>query len=185
MQKLKRHIYLIGLPGTGKSTLGRSLVGHGLRFIDLDDEVESHVGMTIADLVAERGMAAMRAIETECLRRVAADTYTAVVATGGGTPCQPGNMDLMLDSGLTVWLTCERQRHIRRLCEGGAKRPMLAKIYDDPAAVDALISRLEAERSPHYSRAELRFDASRLEDATEIAASVQAFMQLLEQNISG
>ena len=172
-------IYLIGYMGCGKTTLGRAL-GHalGARFIDLDDFVEQRAGMTVADIFAARGEQGFRRLEREALEEVArtagqADGQLTVVGCGGGTPCQPGLMDIMLASGLTVFLQTPVWRLAERLAAAQAKRPLIASLAPDelPAFIEtALASRME-----HYRRAEAVFDSTCLEDEAQIEASVNKF----------
>lgn len=171
------------MPGSGKTTLGRALAGHGLHFADLDSLVEQRVGCSVADYINARGIEAFRQVETDTLRSLV-DIEPSVIATGGGTPCQGANMELMNATGLTVLLTCERQRHIRRIREAGAQRPMFASVCSDDAAVDALLTRLEDERRPYYSRAAVAFDASRLETPAEVTDTAARFMELLGRETS-
>lgn len=163
------------MPGTGKSTLGEALARQGFNYTDLDTEVENRIGRPITDFVADAGMDAFRAVEADTLVDILG-RKPAIVACGGGTPCFGNNLELMSRVGITVNLTCQLQRHIRRLMEAGPMRPMLAAIYSDANAVGDFIARLQAQRSPFYSRADRQFDASYLETQAEINATSQRFI---------
>lgn len=172
-------IYLLGYMGCGKTTLGRALGrALGARFVDLDDYIEQRAGMTVAEIFADRGEQGFRRLEREALEEVAetgrADTDgLTVVGCGGGTPCQPGQMDIMLESGLTVFLQAPVWRLAERLEAAKAKRPLIASLTADelPAFIEAGL----ASRMKHYRRAECRFDSTYLEDEAQIEATVKQF----------
>ena len=97
-------LYLIGMPGAGKSTLGQVLSPMlGLTFIDSDAMAEERMGMSINQAVQQHGLAHFRNIESQLLVELVQMPAT-LVATGGGFPLLPGAMRLMNDTGLTVWL---------------------------------------------------------------------------------
>lgn len=168
--------------GTGKTTLGRAL--HGvtapdgttLHFTDLDEAIESAEGITIAEIFRLHGEAYFRQAETRMLRTLAARPGT-VVACGGGTPCQQGNMQWINSHGITVLLEASHDTLLRRLTEGQAKRPLLAGM--DADALSRFISTKLAEREPYYSQATLRFPSDRLENQEEIEQTSKAFLHLI------
>lgn len=172
--------------GSGKTTLGRALhgaIGPGgvrLRFVDLDEAVEKAEGATVAEIFRRKGEAYFRRLESATLRQLAATAGT-VVACGGGTPCQPGNMEWMNANGLTVLLQASDETLLRRLSEGAAKRPLIAALGGEE--LRSFIASKQAERSPYYSQAVLTFPSDCLETADEIAASRQRFLQLIEYHM--
>lgn len=101
---MDKHIFLIGMMGCGKSTVGRRLSALlSCPFIDLDDAIETHEGRTIPVIFAASGDAGFRVCETEALRRACAAS-PCVVATGGGIVTREENIALMRANGLVVWL---------------------------------------------------------------------------------
>ena len=172
-------IFLIGMPGCGKTTLGRALAAEmDMPFIDLDEYIEERCEATIGQIFEQAGEQAFREIERQALQAVAA-MDGAIVACGGGTPCQHGNMELINQSGLSIWLTTSAQRITERLClpQEKAKRPAIAHMTD--AEVLDFVTRQLAERQPFYEQAMLRFDSTRLESVEEIAATARALATLL------
>ena len=169
--------------GSGKTTLGRALhgaTGPGgvrLRFVDLDEAIEQAEGCTVAEIFRQKGEPYFRRLESEMLRALAATPGT-VVACGGGTPCQPGNMEWMNANGLTVLLQASDGALLRRLTEGAAKRPLIAGLRPDE--LRAFIAAKQAERHPFYSQAALTFPSDLLETADEIALSRQRFLKFIE-----
>lgn len=167
-------IFLIGYMGSGKSTLGNALAPlTGLRFIDLDDYIESREGMKITEIFSTRGEQAFREMEHDLLAEVAA-MEDVIVGCGGGTPCRPGAMELMNDRGTTVYLDASFPRLLARLKEGRAKRPLIARL-DDEELANFISSSLET-RMPYYSLASESFPSDRLEDEGQIAESCAAFI---------
>jgi shikimate kinase len=99
------HVFLIGYMGAGKSTWGARLAGEaGAGFVDLDREVEERAGRSIAEIFHRDGESAFRVLEREVLGRIAAGGVSAVIACGGGTPCDSENRSTMRRSGRTLWL---------------------------------------------------------------------------------
>lgn len=175
-----RPIFLIGYMGCGKTTLGRAVAAAtGLHFIDLDEAIERHAGMTVTDIFRLHGESAFREAEAAMLREASTKT-DVIIATGGGTPLRPGAMTMMNESGLTVWLQADVERLLARLyqSEQRAKRPLLAGKSDRQirrTVIDGLNSRL-----PYYSQAAITFDSSRLDTLNEIKRTTQKFIHLLE-----
>ena len=101
---MRRHIFLIGMMGCGKSTIGRRLSALlGCSFTDLDDAIVAHEGRSIPEIFADVGDAGFRLCETAALTRACA-CDPMVVATGGGIVTREENIRLMRENGLVVWL---------------------------------------------------------------------------------
>lgn len=101
---MDKHIFLIGMMGCGKSTLGRRLSALlACPLIDLDEAIEAQEGRTIPAIFAASGDAGFRVCETAALRR-ACEAPPCVIATGGGIVTREENIALMRESGLVVWL---------------------------------------------------------------------------------
>ena len=113
-----RNIVLIGMPGCGKSAVGKALAEKtGKAFFDADDELVKSAGKTIPEIFAEDGEAVFRRMETETLRLLGKKSG-AVIATGGGCVTVAQNYDLLHQNGKIVWL----QRKIESLPRDG--RPL-------------------------------------------------------------
>lgn len=172
-------LWLIGLPCSGKSTLGHAVVAHrpDVIFVDLDEAIEREAGYTVSEIFERHGEAHFRTLEQSVLERLAsvpvAEGHTLIIATGGGTPCRPGAIELMHSSGTSVLLEATRERLLSRLAEGRAKRPLIAKLDDE--GLELYLDTLSDERAPWYDRADERFDSSYLDTPDEIAASVERF----------
>ncbi len=109
---MRENIVLIGMPGSGKTSVGRLLAGMlGRTFLDLDQAVEESAGKTISAIFAEEGEEAFRRRETACARQAAARTGL-VIATGGGAVLRQENMDALSATGVVVFL----DRSVEEIC---------------------------------------------------------------------
>ena len=159
-------IFLIGYMGCGKTTLGSVLAAvMNVPFVDLDDYIEERYEARITTIFKEIGEAGFRQLEKQALHEVV--RLGGIVACGGGTPCIEGNMELMNEMGLTIWLTTSAERIAARLClpEQKAKRPLIAEKTDEE--ILEFVKEKLAEREPFYSKAQLRFDSTNIETATD------------------
>lgn len=135
--KSKENVVLAGMPGCGKSTIGRLVAEKlGRPFIDLDDEIVKMAGKTITEIFAEGGESLFRDIETEAVRRVATISG-AVIATGGGAILRDENVELLKQNGRIYFL----DRPIEQLMPT-ADRPLAS-------SAEAIMKRYN-ERFPRY-----------------------------------
>lgn len=177
-------IFLIGYMASGKTTLGRALAAAtGVRFVDLDEYIESKSAKSVSRIFAEEGESHFRQLESHALRELTATAGDGViVACGGGTPCFGDNMDYMNHIGSTVWLTTTPEVIIRRLVAERANRPLVASLSDGGELERYVIDNLN-RREPHYSRCSAQFDSSRLESEAEVNESVKLFIDQFLQDI--
>ncbi len=156
-----RNLYIIGLPGAGKSAIGRSLAMMLDRydFVDLDAEIEARSGRSIAEIFAKEGEEAFRTMESEALLRVASATgKPQIVATGGGIVLRSINRAIMRGSGIPIWIDVtvrEASKNIRNDIMTGHSRPLFADTSAE--AIRGTLSRLLEERRPWYEQAILHF----------------------------
>lgn len=147
-------IFLIGFMGCGKSTLGRKLATKlGYDFIDLDQQIEKQVGMSIGAYFAANGEAAFRAFERKTLQEFNYPS-NCVVATGGGAPCYFDNMEWINNNGTSVYIEMSATALARRLENGKDKRPLL-KDMNSEELIHFIEHKLE-ERNPFYLQASLK-----------------------------
>ncbi len=99
------NIFLIGMPGCGKTTVGQQLAQIlNKKFVDADEELEKRAGRPITEIIPRDGEAAFRALETETLEALGKQSGL-VIATGGGCVTQMRNYDLLHQNGTIFWLT--------------------------------------------------------------------------------
>ena len=108
----------VGMPGSGKTTVGKRLAMNMNReFIDIDDCIARKAGESIPEIFSQRGEAAFRALERDCVAE-AAKSGGLVTATGGGTVLDPENMRALMHNGRVYYL----KRDIDKLSTAG--RPL-------------------------------------------------------------
>jgi shikimate kinase len=141
-------LYLIGLRGSGKTTVGRLLADRlGWAFADADEEIETLATQSIAELFDAVGLEGFRDRETELLRELAL-RQNHVIATGGGCIVRVENRELLRATGTTIWLTGEPHSlwpRVQRDSQSATRRPSLTNL----SALEE-IERLSQEREPLY-----------------------------------
>jgi len=151
---MRRHIVLVGLPGSGKTTVGRLVAGRlGAPFVDLDEAIERRAGRTISQLFAEEGEARFRTLEREEMSRVLAGE-PAVVAPGGGWAAQPGNLDQAGGRAFIVYLATSPELAAERARHAPQTRPLLAGADVERMRELLALRRAFYERSDAVVRAE-------------------------------
>jgi shikimate kinase len=141
-----RRIWLVGMMGSGKSTVGCALAERlGWVAVDTDAVVERRAGKRIATLWHEQGEAAFRALEVGAIAEASASAQSTVISVGGGAVLDPANRARMAASGYVVWLRAEVATLAARI-GSGATRPALG---DDPLAG---VGEVDAARRPFYEQ---------------------------------
>ena len=134
-------VYLVGMPGAGKSVVGEELAGRlGVPFVDLDVEIERAQGHRIAEIFEEEGEAAFREMEAAALTRASVKD-PAVVACGGGVVLEPANRIALRNTGIAVYLNVPLEQ-LRERVRPAAERPLIREEGD--------LEKLLAARGPLY-----------------------------------
>jgi shikimate kinase len=135
-----RHVFLIGMPGAGKSSVGRLVAEKlGMPFVDLDVEVETDAGRSVREIFLKDGEPAFRELEHEAVARVASSP-PSVVACGGGVVLREDNLAAMRAGGSIVWLNVPLASLRRRIRDIIEKRPLVK----DPLDLERLYHAREA-----------------------------------------
>jgi shikimate kinase len=146
-------IFLIGLPGCGKSTLGKQLSQTlNIPFIDLDAEIERSERMSINEIFKHRGENTFRRVESQLLKKFSGENEQFVMATGGGTPVFFENMEVMNKLGQTIFLDVPAREIANRILKSNKEeRPLLAKLAPDE--LKDQIEFLRSQRINFYNKA--------------------------------
>ncbi len=100
----KKNIVLIGMPGCGKTTIGKKAAERlGKKFVDTDDVIVKTAGMSIPDIFSRYGEEKFRDIESEVIKKVSG-MQSAVIATGGGAILRENNVSLLKENGFVVFI---------------------------------------------------------------------------------
>jgi shikimate kinase len=154
-----RHLVLVGLPGSGKSTVGRGAAARLQRpFIDLDAAIERSAGARVAAIFASRGEPGFRALEREETARLLT-APASVIAPGGGWITEEETVALLRPIAHTIYLKVEPRTAYKRLGGGVERRPLLAA---DPAGPVAALHRLFDARRAAYEAADSMIDTEHL-----------------------
>ena len=167
-QLVKSNIYLIGMMGSGKTTIGKLLAEKlDYRFFDTDDLVERFAQKTISEIFATETEAKFRELESQVLKKLSAESKSAIapdapvtIATGGGIVQRPKNWKY-LRQGLIVWLDADLNLLNQRLEKDNNTRPLVTKLE----------SLLETRR-PLYSQADIRIAIKPEQTPEEIATQI-------------
>lgn len=139
MEAQMRNIVLVGMPGSGKSTVGKVLSRiTGKPFIDMDEEIVRRAGITIPEIFDRDGEKAFRDMETEVAKDLGKEK-NQIIATGGGAVLRPENIDALRQNALVILLT----RPVDMLPTKG--RPLSKDIN--------ALKKMESERRPYYNAA--------------------------------
>ena len=151
-------VILVGLPGSGKSVVGRRLAGrHGATFVDLDSQIEAAEGRPIPEIFAQDGEAVFRAAERAAIAALGppdgGPSIARVVATGGGAVVDPRNRWALYRGRLSVWLDGRPEVLAQRLRRSPHVRPLI--VGREPVAA---VRDLAAKRERFYDAAAIRIN---------------------------
>jgi len=159
-----RHLWLLGLSGSGKSTVGPRLAqALGLPWVDTDAVLAREAGQTIPEIFQTEGEEGFRNRETTVLEKTAAGP-ASVVSCGGGIILRERNRQTIAATGLRIYLRADPATLVRRLQSSHA-RPLLAGENRE-----ASLAKLLAERTPFYEESEIQIDVARLKLEEAVAA---------------
>ena len=168
-------LVLVGLPGSGKSAVGRRLAQrHGALFHDLDEAIEAAAGRSIAEIFAAEGEVGFRTRERRSVETLglpdSLPSLTRVIASGGGAPVDPRNRWRLYHGRLVVWLDGPTEGLAQRLRHSPTPRPLL-RGGDSIATIRAL------------AEARQRFYAAgrRVADAPSVGAAVDIVQAVLDE----
>lgn len=170
---LQQAVVIVGLPGVGKSTVGRRAARVlGWNFVDLDSHIEKREGKKIREIFADAGEETFRDLESEALREVLSSPSPVVLATGGGIIVRAANRTLLKKARSVIWLTASiadlETRLQPRVGSNRGNRPLLDGDFEEN------LQKLKDERESLYT-----------EVATDVLSTEgQAFSDVVERLIA-
>jgi shikimate kinase len=168
-----RSIVLVGMPGAGKTTIGRRLAQVlKLGFVDADAEIERAAAMTIPEIFSTYGEQVFRDGEKRVIARLL-DAGPQVIATGGGAFMSEETRAAIRARGISVWIRADVDVLLSRVRRKG-NRPLLAA---DP---EATLRRLIALREPVFAQADVGVQSSDVPHEVVVSAIVAAILARLE-----
>jgi shikimate kinase len=148
--------FLIGMPGSGKTTIGKEVaLALDIPFVDLDEEIIQHEQQAIPEIFKTKGEDHFRLVESSLLKKWASTDDTFVMATGGGAPCFLDGINVINNSGISVFLN-ESISTLAERVKNKTDRPLLSSVNEQE-----LISTLEktfSARIAVYSKAKIVVD---------------------------
>jgi shikimate kinase len=155
-----KNIFLIGMPSSGKSTLGRQLAKRlDYQFVDTDDLIENQEIATVSDIFRYKGEEYFRLVESKILRGIEAN-QKLIVATGGGMPCFHHGMEFIKANGTSIFLNVPPEDLLKRIQKSDAdNRPLINKTTSQEELLKSLKKRCE-DRKQFYEQADIKIDGS-------------------------
>jgi shikimate kinase len=171
-----RSVVLVGLMGSGKSTIGRKLAQViDLEFFDSDAEIENASRMSVKDLFAVYGEPEFRALEQRVMLRLM-DDGPRIISTGGGAFINPEVRQAVLQRGIAVWLDADIDVLMERVGRRET-RPLLNN--DDP---EATMRGLMEARYPVYAEAQIRVMSRNERKEIMVGEVIEALRLYLEKH---
>jgi shikimate kinase len=153
-------IFLIGLPGCGKTTLGKQLAQKlNLSLVDLDLEIEKQEGKSIQEVFNQKKENYFREVESKTLKKFCFSSLDFIMATGGGAPCFFDNIEVMNEYGKTIFLDVSATEIASRLQKTNlTERPLFSKLSSDQ--LKDKIEWLRSQRINFYKQAQYTISAN-------------------------
>ena len=149
--------FLIGLPGSGKSHWAKIWSErNSIPYFDLDEIIEKSEGFAISEIFKNEGEQHFRNLESFYLEKLIKNFKVIIIATGGGTACFNSNMELMNQSGKTIYLNTPIAQIAERLWEAEqqSSRPLLANCQTLTEVI-AKLEEMQTQRSQFYQQAKI------------------------------
>lgn len=182
MSKINKIILLVGLMGSGKTSVGKRLARRlSLPFIDGDQEIEKAAGLSLVDVLKCFGEKEYRAGEERVMKRLLQGT-PCVLASGGGSFVAAQTRELAKEHAVTIWLKADIDTLYHRTA-GRTRRPFL---LGDNATVKHKLQEYITEEYPYYSEADIVVETrdEKVENTVKrVASAVHHFFQQQRKTI--
>lgn len=173
---LTKPIVLVGIMGSGKSSIGKRLAkALKVPFVDSDNEIEKAAQCSVSDIFAFYGEQKFRDLELRVLQRLLQEDAPAVIATGGGAFAQDTVREMANTHGITIWLDADldvlvervSRKNTRPLLESGDKREILSNLLE--------------RRRPFYEQAHLHVQSDTGAHENVVRRIIETIRPLCEQ----
>ncbi len=145
------------MPGCGKSTFGKKLANKlKCPFLDLDNYIENKTNLSVAELFSQKGEHYFRDLETSCLNEIITAQKKLVLSLGGGTPCYNNNIELIKQSGTSIYLDAPVKLLADRIMSSENVRPMFKHLTKDETLIK--LEELKKNRELFYQQSSYKFN---------------------------
>ncbi len=176
---LNRSIVLVGLMGSGKSSIGKHLAQHlTMQFVDSDAKIEETVGLSINKIFETHGALYFRTYERQIIARLLNEESPIVLATGGGAYMDTTTRKNIKKSCISIWIKAELEVLLKRVSKRN-NRPLL-NIENKQETLSNLID----TRYPVYEEADITVLSADVPKEKTVAQAINALEQFLKLNIS-
>lgn len=146
-------IYIIGMPGTGKTHFGRLMAKSlHLQFFDLDEQIEKREGALVRQIILEKGETYFREVEHQVLQKLSSHN-NCVISCGGGAPMFYNNIDLMKSTGIVVWINTDLHLIAKRIAQNITRRPLFMGLNEEE--ILNKLHQIFTLRKKNYAKADL------------------------------
>ena len=174
MSQTKTLVFLVGLPGVGKTHIGKLIAQElNYKFIDLDREIEQREKNSISKIFQLKGESYFRQVEKKIFTELFSKTKT-VLALGGGTPCFSDNLKLLKANGYLIWLDDSLEIITKRIESEPNKRPLFSKVPSVKKQLNLLLSK----RKAYYIQSDYYFENS----SQQISQIIVCIKNILGEN---
>ncbi len=168
--------FLIGMPGSGKSTIGKRLANRlKMNFLDLDIEIERSNNKSVEQIFELEGEDYFRKLERKTLEEIIKNNRNTIVSLGGGTVCFFDTMKLVLKKGTVIYLQANSEALFKRLHKSNNPRPLFKNLNEEE--MKAKIESLLNKRKPFYEKAHVVFPAINIK-LDDLATEVEKIISL-------
>lgn len=165
-------VFLLGLPGAGKTTLGKQVAKLlSIPFADLDEAIEKSEKRKISEIFKKPGEDYFRKVESALLKKWASSESDFLMATGGGTPCYFNNIQIMNEAGVTIFLDVPPMEIANRISASeNQDRPLFINMNFD--VLKDQVETLRTRRVAYYKQAQNTISKTKIE-AAEILSFIK------------
>ncbi|MCF7836172.1 shikimate kinase [Candidatus Gracilibacteria bacterium] len=178
MKNIERNLVLIGMRGTGKTAIGKTLAEFlKFQFVDIDTEIEKNENAKIAEIVAKKDWEYFRSLEATETKKFAA-TKNCVISTGGGVVLRPRNIENLKKNGIVIFIHAPLPHLARRVAKN-TNRPSLTG-----ASPTDELAKIWADREKFYRAAadvEVFFDFETKNKKTDLLRKSKLILQAVKK----